>query len=180
MIANTRWAALAAAAFLLVSASAESSESLLAVVQPCAAMTDDAARLRCYDREVARFKAAGEVTGSDPRCSSTSSSSTGPTNTTKPADQFGLTSGEVLRKQSGDEQPRAAKRLTARIVTLSKRPRGYLVLHLDNGQVWEQSEDGPDLHLGPGEPVTIDRGLLGAYWLSAQSGRLAIKVRRTQ
>jgi hypothetical protein len=93
------------------------------------------------------------------------------------ADQFGLTSGEVLRKQT---QEGPAKRLNARLSTVSANARGRLVLHLDNDQVWEQTEDGPDLRLRAGEAVNIDRGLLGAYWLSPASGRLAIKVRRIQ
>jgi hypothetical protein len=85
----------------------------------------------------------------------------------------------VLRKEPNGERPPALKQMTARVVTLSQRRAGALVLQLDNGQVWEQTEDGPDLHIVAGEPVTIDRGLLGAYWLSPLSGHLAVKVRRT-
>jgi hypothetical protein len=87
----------------------------------------------------------------------------------------------VLRKGSDDQRPPALKKITARIVTLSHRAAGVLVVHLDNGQVWEQTEEGPDLHVAAGETVTIDRGLLGAYWLSRVTGRhLAVKVKRTQ
>ena len=85
-------------------------------------------------------------------------------------EQFGLTSGQVLRKGSDDQRPPALKKITARIVTLSHRAGGAVVVHLDNGQIWEQTEEGPELHVAAGDPVTIDRGLLGAYWLSRDSG----------
>jgi hypothetical protein len=184
------------AACLMVSVPAVSSESLLAVMRSCAAQTDESARLQCYDRGVARFKAADTAAGND-TCSDTglsqpavSSKSPAITQATPApsanptpganADQFGLTSAEVLRKQSNSERSPALKKMTARIVTLSHRPGGALVVHLDNGQVWEQTEEGPDLHIAAGDPVAIDRGMLGAYWLSPASGHLAVKVRRTQ
>jgi hypothetical protein len=189
---NTTWV-IWSATCLLASAAAPASESLLAVVRSCAAQADDSARLQCYDRGVARFAGADNVAGSDTVCSDTGFSkpagrpkspaatqvATAP-NAPNTTDQFGLTSGQVLRKDSNGERPPALKQLTARIVTLAHGPGGALVLHLDNSQVWEQTEDGPDLKLAAGDPVTIDRGLLGAYWLSAHSRHLAIKVRRSQ
>jgi hypothetical protein len=181
---------------LMACVPAVSSQSLLAVMRSCAAQADESARLQCYDRGVAQFKgadtAAGNNTCSDTGLSQPAVSSKSPavTQVTPPpsanptpgasADQFGLTSEEALRRQSSRERSPALKKITARIVTLSHRAGGALVVHLDNGQVWEQTEDGPDLHLGAGAPIAIDRGLLGAYWLSPASGHLAVKVRRTQ
>jgi hypothetical protein len=188
---NTTWV-IWSATCLLASAAVPASESLLAVVRSCAAQADDSARLQCYDRGVVRFTGADNVAGSDTGCSDTgfskppgSAKSLGATQVAAAqnapnTDQFGLTSGQVLRKDSKGERSPARKQLTARIVTLSHQPGGALVVHLDNGQVWEQTEDGPDLKLAAGDPVTIDRGLLGAYWLSPHSRHLAIKVRRSQ
>lgn len=181
------------AACLLAFAPAVSAASLLEIVRACATQADDSARLQCYDRGVAQFNAVDKAAGNDPRCSNegsaaqaassqraaTTATATTPggSNTT---DQFGLSAGQVLRQRSGSNSRTASQRLTARIVTVSPQPSGHLVLRLDNGQVWEQTEDGPDLKLAADDPVTIDRGLLGAYWLSAHSRRLAIKVRRSQ
>jgi hypothetical protein len=51
------------------------------------------------------------------------------------------------------------------------------VLHLDNGQTWEQvQEASADLHLRAGDTVKIDRQL-GDYWLSGRYG-VAMKVRQ--
>jgi hypothetical protein len=66
-----------------------------------------------------------------------------------------------------------------RVATVSHRPNGTVIVRLVNEQVWEQAEEGPDLKIEPGDLVTIDRGMLGSYWLTAHS-RVAIKVRRTQ
>jgi hypothetical protein len=90
--------------------------------------------------------------------------------------------GEEQLHNAPAEQARAAKArpLEAVLVSVSQRPRdGGVVVTLDNGQVWEQSEPGPDLRLKPGDPVTVRRGLLGAYWLTGRS-RVSIKVHRTR
>jgi hypothetical protein len=95
-------------------------------------------------------------------------------------EQFGLTSGQVLRQQSEGRAPTPLKRLTARVAGVTPGRSGHIVVRLDNDQVWEQTEDGPDLNIAAGDTVTIDRGLLGAYFLAVQSRRAAIKVRRIQ
>ena len=58
--------------------------------------------------------------------------------------------------------------------------RGSLVLLLDNGQVWEQTQEAAaDMNLHAGDAVTIDKGLLGTYWLGGRSDAV-IKVKRTK
>jgi hypothetical protein len=164
MARNSTWA-LYAATSLLMSASVQASQSLLEVVGSCRSQADDAARLQCYDRVVAQFTAATTVA----------------TNTAKATDEFGLTSAQILARQPDEAwSHHPLKRITARVATVAQRSGARLVLHLDNGQVWEPSEDAPDLHLEPGDFVTIDRGVLGAYYLSVQSQKQGIKVQRTQ
>jgi hypothetical protein len=180
-------------ACLLASAPTLSSESLLAVVRSCAAQADESARLQCFDRGVAQFRGATDDAGgapclgtgiSQPAASSKSPAITAHDTPAAPngsnTEQFGLTSGQVLRKNSAGAPTSTPKQVTARIVTLSHRPGGTLVASLDNGQTWEQTEDGPDLHIAAGDPVKVERGLLGAYWLSPVPGHLAVKVKRTQ
>jgi hypothetical protein len=61
----------------------------------------------------------------------------------------------------------SASRVTAQIASLDRSPNS-MVLHLDNGQVWQQI--GPasgDLTLHVGDSVTIERNL-GSYWLSSR------------
>jgi hypothetical protein len=70
-------------------------------------------------------------------------------------------------------------RFTAHVAGITRRSNGQVVVRLDNDEVWEQSDEGPDLKIEVGDAVRIDRGMLGAYWLSSHSS-VAIKVRRTQ
>ena len=163
----------------------------------CAAQADDAVRLACYDNQ---FKQGGHpdarqdlspAARSAPLAAPASSGavsvpSTAPAagTSTPPVrmsatDQFGLTAGQILSKGvSAGQQPAPLKHLRERIADVSERGEGYLVLRLNNGQVWEQTEAGPDLRIGTGDAIQIDRGVLGAYWLSKPSGHAAIKVRR--
>jgi hypothetical protein len=177
------------AIYLVASAPAMSGESLPTMVRSCAAQTDESARLKCYDEAAAALQRQPDVlnctnAGAQPPVVTsqpvTPAKLPSPRPEINPAEQFGLTSGQILGKESNGARPAGLKRLTARVVNISQRREGYLVLRLENGQVWEQTEGGPDLRIGEGAMVSIDRGLLGAYWLSRQSGRLAIKVRRTE
>jgi hypothetical protein len=137
------------------------SESLPESVRACAQESDAGRRLACYDNEVARLNQPPA-----------------PGKNSRTEDRFG-TEGALLREQlkaNGD----VAKldKLEAQIGAISHRRDGKLVLHLVNDQIWEQTEDGPDLRLQEGDLVQIKRGVLGAYWLSAHSLG-TIKVRRT-
>ena len=68
--------------------------------------------------------------------------------------------------------------MSARVVSI-EYPRGGMVLHLDNGQVWEQvQEPSEDMNLRAGDSVTIDK-ILGAYWLGGRSSG-TVKVRLKQ
>lgn len=56
--------------------------------------------------------------------------------------------------------------LTAHITRLERWPDA-MVLHLDNGQVWQQiGRASGDLSLRTGDKVSIDKHL-GSYWLSS-------------
>jgi hypothetical protein len=76
-------------------------------------------------------------------------------------------------------QSTEGKPVTARVAAVSHRSNGAVVLTLENDQVWEQSDDGPDLAISVGDTVKINRGMLGSYWLADHSS-VAIKVRRTK
>jgi hypothetical protein len=69
----------------------------------------------------------------------------------------------------------AATRAAPRITSIENYPDG-VVLHLDNGQVWQEDEDTPvDLGLRIGDSVTLER-VVGAWWVTGRNGASA-KVR---
>lgn len=57
--------------------------------------------------------------------------------------------------------------MTAHIASLERSPNS-MVLHLDNGQVWQQAgRAAGDLGLKVGDSVTIEKHM-GSYWLSSR------------
>ncbi len=68
--------------------------------------------------------------------------------------------------------------IAARVVRIENY-EDEIIVHLDNGQVWQQVEEAQaDANLRPGDAVTIVRSS-GSYWLSGRNGA-ALKVRRKQ
>jgi len=136
----------------------QAADSIAASVRVCAAEADATRRLACYDKNVAPL--AADAAHAEAR------------------NHFGADSALAHKPSPGSDEPAKLNKLQARVTTLSHGAKGELVLRLDNGQTWTQSEDGPDLRIEVGDQVTIDRGVLGAYWLSGSHSRAAVKVRR--
>jgi hypothetical protein len=205
-MAPQRWDLLLGAAMLLGSGTCPSAESLLLSVQACTAEADASQRLACYDRAAERWvgkpvpdlehcgsgrSGSCSSAAAQPGNTSTQSGSTTaqavPTQRAAQRESASLNSAKsafgadgLTRKQQLGAEGAQLRQLTARVTAIARRPEGMLALHLENGQVWEQTEDGPDLKIQAGDAVTINRGVLGAYWLSARSRHVAIKVRRTE
>ena len=93
---------------------------------------------------------------------------------------FGVQGSELARSREGsDSQPEGPpKRISASVTAIDKRPRGELVITLDNGQVWAQKEAGAYFPLKVGDPVAVLAGTLGSFRLIA--GNRATAVTRVQ
>lgn len=52
-------------------------------------------------------------------------------------------------------------RVAAHVAGIKRKPSGWVVVRLDNGEVWEQSDQGPDLGLTVGDSVKIEKGFAG-------------------
>ncbi len=166
--------------------SAAEAESLPASVRSCAGETDPNRRLACFDREVAHFTqtlppADNRRDASAECCANAgtrethddSKSSAVPDSVAE--DRFGL--GDDPGKTKNGSTPKETRRLTAHVVSI-EHWQGEIVVHLDNGQVWEQvQEASADMNLRPGDAITIDKGVLGAFWLGGRSEGV-IKVKR--
>jgi hypothetical protein len=133
-------------------------------VRACAALSNDSERLACYDRTAERL-VLGVAEEAQP---------------SSPEDMFGA--GRKLRHETGPANP--AKReplteITARAAALREGKDGLVLIELDNGQVWKQSNVNTVLLLRAGDTVTISRGALGTFRLAAPNGRFA-QVRRVR
>jgi len=141
----------------------------LSGLMACRMLTDDAARLACFDREAATLSGSATMP---------------PQPASAPAldakQQFGLPEHAVVQKEiAAGTRPIAINTIEARVALLSRTSDGRSVVTLDNQQVWRQLTVDKDLLLKPGETVTISRGVLGSFWLETKHGR-GTKVTRVQ
>lgn len=183
-----RIAPLVATAALSVAAGSDLEERLV----KCSEEHNDAARLACYDREAAQIARVTPNAASTPEAASTreparaanstpaprsppASKADTPVTGTSPEDDFGVAGSEVARRRGAENRKGAGAdldRLIATVTAVSNRPRGELVVKLDNGQVWMQ-KNPRYLPIKAGDRVTILKGALGSY-------SLAIDGRSTQ
>jgi hypothetical protein len=148
-------------------ASMATAQSLPESLKACAVEREDAARLACYDREVAALGIPPAAVPSPPPMARSK------------ADEFGREE-EVRRKAREREaqDPSRLQRLEAQVTAVSQRPLGDII-ELDNGQVWEQTEKKTTVLLKPGEKITITPGALGSFFMTGESRR-TIRVRRVR
>jgi hypothetical protein len=172
-IESSRGAASAAAscivATLLVvsTATAESpaaTDPLHPTLRACAALSDDAERLACYDRAVERL-ASGAADNMPPP---------------SPEDMFGM--DPQLSRETSTETPVEREELpeiSARVVEVQSRSDGGVLIRLDNGQIWMPVDQKRALVVRAGDTVRIVRGALGAFRMVSTDQRSS-RVRRVR
>ena len=150
-------------------------QNVPAGLRACAAEADSARRLACYDREMARLAqppAAPAAPAPAPVAPATPAPTSEPTSTpmTPPAAAAPQTAATAAPHRSWVGKilgGSSAPPVTAQIASM-ERSSNAMVLHLDNGQVWQQiGRASGDLTLEVGDSVTIEKHL-GSYWLSAK------------
>jgi hypothetical protein len=168
-------------------------QELPAGVLACSAEKDDARRLSCFDREVARLSApaadvpaiaaapnaaAASVPPVAAAVSTASASVPVAARAPEPAssaeNSFGFPGGSAPAKREQQEaQAASLKQLQATVTKLARRGYGEFVITLDNGQVWAQLAADADssFDLKVQDKVTIKRAALGSYLMSSPSGR---------
>ncbi|MGH8174747.1 MAG: hypothetical protein ACREV5_00625 [Steroidobacter sp.] len=159
-------AAIAAAPLTRVQA-----QVLPASMRTCASEKDDARRLSCYDREIAQLENASDAVEPAPAPT--------PAASTAPEDKFGYR-GQLARDELDRQAAKdAVERLDATVTEISTRPRGELVLTLDNGQVWAQKSVDTRARLKVGDKVAIKKASFGSFMLVTSAGR-STRVTRVQ
>jgi len=151
------------ATYPLVAFTFASADTPTAPIYACADESDDAARLACFDAAVAALKASEEA---------------GEVATVAVAeieeaerDAFGLEGEQAVAAVSARIVPRRAEppaeldEVTAGVVSITENNRGELIVTLDNGQVWRQS-DSASVSISrkkPPETATVRKAALGSF-----------------
>ena len=154
---------IAAAVTLCALSPAAYAESLPAGIRACAHEPDSLKRLLCFDKEVARYSDEPAATNDGRRIP--------PGGQPAPVGARADAPAPVA-----PAPPAVPKHIAAKVVSVENFPDA-IVVHLDNGQVWEQiQESSADANLRAGDTVSIDQEL-GSYWLSGKNGA-ALKVKQ--
>lgn len=174
----TRTVFFAITAVVLVSQAALASpDSFGDRVLACTEISDDVRRLACYDRAAGTQLTADEVVSAEPKPTpvAVAESASAPATASEVVDEFGMTP-ELAGSQP--EKETELREISAKVVKLSKRPRGEFVVTLDNGQTWTEKRKENGFRVKVGDTVVIKKGsFTGAYRMVGR-GRRSSQVRR--
>lgn len=181
---------------------AADAESLDERMTGCAEEADDQKRLACYDRE-ARARAVTEqsvrveteeipavVTEAAEAApapaaaaipatiqdTANDEAAASPEAAGEALDNFGMTS-ELARSKPDRAPDDELREISAVVVKVSKRPRGELVVTLDNGQTWTEKDAEYGFRVKVGDTVVVKKTTMGGYRMVGR-GRRASSVRR--
>jgi hypothetical protein len=175
------WTAVAATTPALAQApsAAPQSPEVLQQVYACAEITEDAARLACFDRAVGGLRTAqseGQFAAVDRAAVQ---------QVEREAFGFSLPSLPRLAFPdfgSGQRNPDqgSVEEMVMTIERVSTRGDGNAVFVMSNGQRWVQVTPERTNRVRPGGTVTIRRAMMGSFLMSVEAGGPAHRVRREQ
>jgi hypothetical protein len=172
--------------------SAESPAAAVEKIVACAEVQGSAARLACFDREVAPLRQRSGSTvraaPSAPAVPSTPArlppvanvpapSAAPPAATPAAVPSFGE---EQLDPKNRKEAPAEQQALQGKISTLRQAGATNYLVTLDNGQVWRHEDAQLGSYLRVGDAITIRPGALGSYRLTRDAGAARNWIRVTR
>lgn len=165
---------------------------------PCTQIEDDAARLACFDRafqpadeseELLETAQSGDIRANDVPQSSRAEVDTegvgevdvAPAVSTAVAREAKVEPApvETFGAARKDPPPVAPTELSGIVSRVTQRARGQHVVHLENGQVWQENFASRYFPVDPGDTVVIKKRRFGGYRLVTESGK-GFRVERVQ
>jgi hypothetical protein len=136
-------------------------------IEACTKLTDEHARLACFDREVGAQMAreAHAATAAPPAAAVAPPA---PALASKLTDEqkMGLTPGRIQQLERPADAPPPLQALTVKITNLTTDLANHQIFTLENGQVWRQVELDGSFTVKAGDVITISRGAMGSYFMS--------------
>jgi hypothetical protein len=131
-------------------------DTLPPAIEACASLSRDAERLACYDRAVTAMK-TGVGTAA-----------------VSAENMFGANS-EISQASARpqDVKREELKQIRGTVTSLRTTDDGMIVLELDNGQVWRQTDAAVRMLVSTGDTVTIVRATMGTFRLADKTGRFS-------
>ncbi len=148
----------------ILSVSLQANAAIDSQLSQCSSITDNTARLRCYDTLAAEHTSTAAV--SAPAASTTH---VAPAKNTE--DNFGLEAKRVPEN--------SLDKLELEVVSIAEDPHGALKVTFTNGQIWKQT-DGRKYTLKAGEKVYIQKAALGSFLMGTPGRNTLVRVKRLQ
>lgn len=160
--------------FCILFATSANAETLADALKKCSQESNSLKRLVCYDRLNQRAQGYSD-SELPPALQAASRAVNTNTNTHAVGNNYASPAENNFGKKAPTEE---VESLTASVVKAKKNRLGKLIITLDNGQVWKQT-DGGYLGIKAGDSVTIEKGVMGSFMLQKSSGSKVIRVTRT-
>jgi len=156
-------------ALCLLASAARAAEMPVSIAR-CKAITDDTARLACYDAATGRSD-AGYITASS-------------AGTAAAAANAGAAQPGAAVAAAGSTTPspvaatKPANSFESRIRSATRLPAGTWVIALEDGTSWIQADSSQEwIVFEPGDAVVVSRGAMGAWFLKKSGSNRTFRVR---
>jgi hypothetical protein len=143
-------------------------------LEACTKLSEDSARLACFDREVAalmarehaRAPAAAAAPAAVAPAPAAVAPAPAPAKQLTEEEKMGLTPGRIQQLERPPSAPPPPETMTVDIQSIAVDANGYQVFTLVNGQIWRQVERDTTFRVKAGYSIVISRGVMGSYFLS--------------
>jgi poly-gamma-glutamate capsule biosynthesis protein CapA/YwtB (metallophosphatase superfamily) len=149
----------------------------------CRAIGEVTARAACYDRLVDALRPPvpavsaplSPAIASPPPVPPPAAAAPASPVLSQPAARFGAESLPREKREPGVPPP--PDEIIAKAVSVRADANDYVIVTLDNGQTWRQT-DGQTLRVLPGAEVKIRSGLIGSYLMSLVGSNRSVRAKR--
>jgi hypothetical protein len=161
--------ALVASALSMQAFAADSFEDRM---DACASLSDNFARLACFDREMHARSAAREPTLQSREAAQRAAGIGTPSAAMPPATPPpAAVSSRPMTPAPMPAKPPEPEAFTAKVVAVTRPSGREMRIELDNGEVWRENDRSTEMQLDAGDEVRIRPAALGSFMLRAPSGR---------
>lgn len=187
-VKNTPVAVVLVSILGVFSAGVSAQQSIEDAITQCSSEKNSLQRLVCFDRVAKNVR---QYTGVDqplptvsrqpvnvPRATSPTAAPrvSAPSQATQPS-QPAMTAEQEFGIEHKRDTDKMIDKLYAVVTKLTVNQRRKRILTLDNGQTWQQ-QDSSTLKVSVGDTIYVERGVLGAFYLSNDDVNKRMKVKR--
>lgn len=165
-------------------------ETIADALQQCSNEQNDLKRLMCFDALTESMNIYANAEQSVDAVASNQAKTVTPTpeapTTPAPAAPAAAASIPSAELSASDDFGLEAKRLaeeklpktlSAVVSEVTETPRGDAIVTLNNGMIWRQTDKKTNVKVEVGDSITIERGVLGSFYLgrNGQNSRMAVR-----